>query len=70
MGNWFSKNEQVEVENNVVQVSGSVSLEEKELFILVAIICVIKLLEFIYMAYKIHHKKLKKNFIQNQQFKV
>lgn len=60
MGNWFSKNEEVEVENNLVQITGDVSLAEKELFLMITIICVIKIVEFLYMAFKVHHKHTKR----------
>lgn len=60
MGSWFSKNEEVEVENNIVQITGDVSLAEKELFVMITIICAVKVMEFLYMAFKVHHKHTKK----------
>jgi hypothetical protein len=66
MGSWFSKNEEVDVENNVTQIVASVSLDEqKEIFILLAIICVIKIIEFLYMIWKAYHKQLKKKITTN-----
>ena len=66
MGHWYSKNEEIEtetkVENTVMQISGNVSLEEK---VMMFIICSIKVIELVYMAYKIFHKKLKKKIEKN-----
>lgn len=73
MGSWFSKNEAIEsetiIENDVTQISGSVSLQDKEILMMLSIICLIKAIEFFYMIYKIYHRQLRKKIeskIQNR----
>lgn len=69
MGSWFSKNEQIEselnIENNMTQITGSVSLEDKEVLMMLFIICLIKIFEFGYMIIKMHRKQLKKEILKN-----
>lgn len=71
MGHWFSKNTEVETEttfeNNVTQIAGNVSLGDKEIIMMLLIICLIKVFEFSYMIYKLHRRNLKRGIIKNHQ---
>lgn len=52
--------------SNVVTVGEPISLNEKELFIMITIICVIKILELMYMTYKINARRIKKKMNDRQ----
>lgn len=52
------------VNNNLV-INDPVQIEHKLLEILLWTICIIKILEFLLLIYKIHRKNLKKQFTNN-----
>lgn len=49
------------VNNNVV-VSEPVPIENRTILILIWVICVVKVLEFVWLIYRKHHKSLKKKY--------
>ncbi len=66
MGNWFSASETKTIEsdgqvNNNVILEGSTGRFDMEMFVLTAIICAIKIFEFIYFVYKRHRKYIVEN---------
>lgn len=72
MGSSESKNTDVhktvetqgQVNNNVV-IDHAVDVTSDEIIILLAIICAIKIIEFIYFLYSRHSKSIKKKYQQN-----
>jgi hypothetical protein len=63
MGSWFSKNEEVDVENNITQ-EVTPDEDDRVVFIL-TIICIIKFIELFYMIWKSYHNQLKKKIRNN-----
>lgn len=64
MGNWFSASEHKNIEsdgqvNNNVILEGPGAKFEMEMLILTAIICAIKLFEFVIFVYKNHARYIK-----------
>lgn len=65
MGNWFSNNSKNNENNG--QVSNSVTVEtskcmyDADMLILTAIICGIKIFEFLFFVYKHHKKNIQRN---------
>lgn len=51
-----------QVNNNII-IEDEVKIQNTEIVLILSIICVIKILEFLYMIYKAHKKGLHKRFM-------
>lgn len=71
MGSWFSKDEkkvetngEITNSNNIV-IEDAVTVESREIVILLLIITIIKLIEFAIYIYNNHVRKIKKKYSNN-----
>lgn len=71
---WFGSSEEIDVEangqvnNNVIiqREKETIDQNSNEIYMLLIIICAIKIIEFIFYVYKIWTNKMKKKYINQQ----
>lgn len=70
MGNWWSTNTEKTIDsngniNNNLVFEGPLTVQNTEVFVMVAIICVIKIIEVLHLAFRAYTKNLKKKYSSN-----
>lgn len=75
MGWFWGSDEENNIEstgtvNNNVIIDGQVDVSSKEIILLLGIICLLKIIEFVYFVYKRHYQGIKKRFAGTQNVQL